>query len=67
MRYEFVVDGDLSDRALAEFPELTRSTVATPGSTTLFGALPDYTAMRGVLARLDALGLTVLEMRRLPD
>ncbi|MEU0539060.1 hypothetical protein [Nocardia sp. NPDC005978] len=65
-RYQFVVDGELSDRALAAFPDLS-STPPQHGTTVLFGAVPDPTAMRGVLARLDNLGLTLLEMRQLPD
>ncbi|WP_227982626.1 hypothetical protein [Nocardia spumae] len=67
MRYEFVLDSELSERLLAEFPELTHSVVGSAGTTTLFGSLADYTAMRSVLARIDALGLTLIEMRRLPD
>lgn len=67
MRYEFIVDGEVPGDICAEFPELTRSNVAAPGTTTLFGPLEDYTAMRSVLARIDALGLTLIEMRRLPD
>ncbi|MGV9413073.1 hypothetical protein ACWDOP_24475 [Nocardia sp. NPDC003693] len=66
VRYQFVLDGELSDRALAAFPDLS----AAPrrhGTTTLFGAVPDPTAMRGILARIDNLGLTLLEMRQLPD
>ncbi|MFI6866155.1 hypothetical protein [Nocardia sp. NPDC050406] len=65
-RYQFVVDGELSERALAAFPELS----AAPrrhGMTVLFGAVASPTAMRGILARLDNLGLTLLEMRQLPD
>ncbi|NNH68951.1 hypothetical protein HLB23_03525 [Nocardia uniformis] len=65
-RYQFVLDGELSDRALAAFPDLD----ALPrrhGRTVLFGAVTDPTAMRGVLARIDNLGLTLLEMRQLPD
>ncbi|MEV6071219.1 hypothetical protein AB0L82_32135 [Nocardia sp. NPDC052001] len=65
-RYQFVVEGELSDRALAAFPDLSW-TPPTHGTTTLFGAVTDATAMRGILARLDNLGLTLLEMRQLPD
>jgi hypothetical protein len=67
VRYRFVVDGELSERALAAFPELMRSDHSTPGTTTLYGTVPDNTALRGVLARIDTLGLTLLEMSRLPD
>ncbi|MFF0494470.1 hypothetical protein ACWDSJ_06690 [Nocardia sp. NPDC003482] len=67
VRYQFVVEGELSDRALAAFPELNRSERSLSGTTTLFGAVPDSSAARGVLARIDSLGLTLLEMSRLPD
>ncbi|MFI6868453.1 hypothetical protein [Nocardia sp. NPDC050406] len=65
-RYEFILDGELSDRALAAFPELSagRHQALT---TSLFGPVTDSTAMRAILARIDDLGLTLLEMRRLPD
>ncbi len=65
-RYQFTIDGELSERALAAFPEL-RAKLPISGTTTLFGPVPDPTAMRGILARFDNLGLTLLEMRQLPD
>ncbi|WP_188828331.1 hypothetical protein [Nocardia camponoti] len=67
VRYQFVVDGDLTERAIAAFPELTRSDRSAAGTTTLYGTVADATAMRGVLARLDDLGLTLLGMSQLPD
>ncbi|BCK55878.1 hypothetical protein [Nocardia wallacei] len=67
VRYQFVIEGELSERARAAFPELSRSDHSTSGTTTLYGTVPDNTAVRGVMARIDALGLTLLEMSRLPD
>ncbi|WP_280232915.1 hypothetical protein [Nocardia cyriacigeorgica] len=67
MRYQFVIEGELSERALAAFPELTASTRSARATTTLYGPVADNTAMRGILARIDSLGLTLLEMARLPD
>ncbi len=67
IRYRFVIEGELSERALAAFPELNRSEIPTAGTTTLYGSMPDNTAVRGVLARVDSLGLTLIEMSRLPD
>ena len=65
-KYRFVVEGELSERARTAFPDL--DTVAPhDGTTVLFGTIADPTAMRGVLARLDNLGLTLLEMRQLPQ
>ncbi|AXK89248.1 hypothetical protein [Nocardia farcinica] len=66
-RYQFIIDGGLSERARAAFPELTATVAPHKTATTLFGPVPDSTAMRGILARIDDLGLTLLEMRRLPD
>lgn len=66
VRYEFVVEGDMTDRTKAAFPDL--AVARTPHTCTrLFGPLEDDTALRGMLARFDALGLTVVELRRLPD
>ena len=66
VRYAFLISGALSDRVLAAFPELDVSDVTT-GDTTLYGPVHGPTDLRGLLARFDALGLTVIEMRRLPD
>ncbi|WP_067840728.1 hypothetical protein [Nocardia lijiangensis] len=65
-RYQFVIDGELSDRALAAFPDLDAAQ-SSIGTTSLFGPVPDPTAMRAILAMIDNLGLTLLEMRQLPD
>lgn len=66
VRYEFVVEGLMTDRTRAAFPDLAVATVPLP-RTRLFGPLDNETALRGMLARFDALGLTVVELRRLPD
>lgn len=66
IRFQFVIDGEVSERVLAAFPELA-STRFENGCTSLYGPVADYTGMRGILARLDSLGLSVLELRRLPD
>ena len=66
VRYAFLVAEDVSDRLLAAFPELQVS--RSPGVyTTLFGPVRNRTELQGLLARFDTLGLTVIEMRRLPD
>ena len=66
VRYEFLVEGELSERAQAAFPDLATTEVPMP-FTRLFGPVDDESALRGMLARFDALGLTVVELRRLPD
>ncbi len=63
-RYAFLVQGDLSDRVVAAFPELQASPTP-PNCTTLDGPIQDNTQLRGILARFDDLGLTVVEMRRI--
>lgn len=62
-QYEFLVEGDLSERIVAAFPEL-RALPAPPNGTSLNGPIQDNTQLRGILARFDNLGLTVVEMRR---
>ena len=65
--YQFIVDGVLSDRALAAFPELRAAVDDRHRTTTLYGMVADRTAMRGILARLDNLGFTLLELRQMPN
>ncbi|MGV9613829.1 hypothetical protein [Nocardia xishanensis] len=65
-RYQFIIDGELSDRAVAAFPDLDVAP-SSSGTTSLFGPVADPTAMRAILAMIDNLGLTLLEMRQLPD
>ena len=66
VRYEFLLEGRLSETVLAMFPELT----ARPGpigGTVLFGPVEGRAHLSGLLDRFQTLGLTVVEMRRLPD
>jgi hypothetical protein len=60
--FEIHVRGQLSDRLLSAFPELQART--RNHETLLTGALPDQSALHGVLARIEALGLELLEVRR---
>ena len=61
-RYEIRVRGDLSETLLAAFPALHGE--AQGGDTVLSGELPDQAALFGVLAAIEALGLELLEVRR---
>jgi hypothetical protein len=63
-QYEITVRGRLSDRLLEAFPEVD----ARPdvNGTVLTGALPDQAALHGVLARIEALGLELIEVRLVP-
>lgn len=66
IRYEFLVHGTVAETALAAFPEL-RAAKGPAGGTVLFGRVYDDAHLHGILARFQSLGLTLLEMRRLPD
>ena len=60
--YEIRVSGVLPDDAAAEFDDVRVSTADV--STVLTGELADQAALLGLLARLRALGLDVVEVRR---
>jgi hypothetical protein len=60
--YEIRVRGMLSDTLLVAFPEFHPR--AQGGDTVLVGPLPDQAALHGTLARIEALGLELLEVRR---
>jgi hypothetical protein len=64
-RYEILVHGHLGETMRSAFPGLR----AQPRGqdTALTGALPDQAALHGVLAEIEALGLELLEVRRLPS
>jgi len=59
---EFRIRGRLGKSLLAAFPYLHAD--ADGPDTVLAGPLPDEAALYGVLAQLEALGLQLLEFRR---
>lgn len=61
-RYEIHISGLLGERLLDAFPELHAET--RENTTVLVGDLPDQSALHGVLARIESLGLELLEVRR---
>jgi hypothetical protein len=61
--YEIRVAGVLPPEALLDFDRLTAS--VEPVETVVHGPLRDQAALHGLLARLEALGVQVLEIRRL--
>lgn len=61
--YEIRVRGHLGPKTLRAFPALTAQTQG--GDTLLKGCLADQAAVYGVIAQLEALGLELLELRRL--
>ena len=66
VRYEFLVAGRLSDAVLASFPEL-RSSRGPAGGTALYGLVEDSAHLHGLLNRFQTLGISIAEMRQLPD
>ena len=63
-RYQIRVRGRLGQTIRSAFPALQAR--ASGGDTVLTGPLPDRAALHGVLAEIEALGLELLEVRRLP-
>jgi hypothetical protein len=62
VRYEIRVSGFLGETLLGAFPDLDAR--AEGGETVLAGALPDQAALYGALAQIEALGLELIEIRR---
>ncbi len=65
-RYEFLLAERVSDTIRAAFPEL-RAGPGPAGGTVFYGTVDDDAHLHGLLDRFQTLGLSVLEMRRLPD
>ena len=51
----------------AEFEQLDLNTTTAPVDTVLEGTVDDGAALHGVLRRIEALGLELVEVRRLVD
>jgi hypothetical protein len=62
--YEIRVRGRLGKTLLGAFPALHADT--RDEDTLLTGGLADQAALHGVLAQIEALGLELLEVRRVP-
>jgi hypothetical protein len=63
-RYQIRVGGRLGQMICSAFPDL--QVLAEGGDTVLTGVLADQAALYGVLAEAEALGLELIEVRRLP-
>jgi hypothetical protein len=63
-RYEIRVSGRLGDTICSAFPDFRIQ--ARAEDTVLSGVLADQAALYGVLAHIEALGLELIEVRRLP-
>ena len=64
MSYQIRIRGRLGRTIRTAFPALHAT--ADDRDTLLTGPLPDQAALHGVLAQIGALGLELLEVRRLP-
>jgi hypothetical protein len=65
VHYQVRVRGRLSEMLLGAFPELHAQTRGA--ETLLAGQLPDQAALFGVLDRVEALGLELLQVLRTED
>jgi monoterpene epsilon-lactone hydrolase len=63
--YLIRIAGHLGPTALMAFPAMMSQWQGT--DTVLTGLLPDRSALYGVLAEAEALGLDLIELRRLAD
>lgn len=65
IEYEIRVAGPVPGAVIAEWEGC--SVTAEAVSTRLYGPVPDEAALYGILHRLYALGLHLIEVRQLPD
>ena len=66
VRYEFIIKGSVGPSVASVLPQMRWCTYPT-GGTSLFGPVQDEADVLTVFQALAALGLTVVEFRRLPD
>jgi hypothetical protein len=64
MRYEFRIDGRLSELDRAAFADM-RITDAPP-ETLIYGEVLDESHLHGIIAQLQRLGITVVSMHPVP-
>jgi hypothetical protein len=62
-QYTIRIRGRLGETALSAFPAMVAE--LTAGDTVLKGFLEDQSAVFGVIAQIEALGLELLEVRRI--
>ena len=63
--YEIRIGGVLPPEALLDYDRLIAS--MEPVRTVVHGPLPDQAALQGLLARLETLGIQIIEVRRLHE
>jgi hypothetical protein len=64
--YELRIRGRLSRTLINEFKELSLAASVEPVQTVLAGPVEDQSALHGLIRRIEALGLELVEVRRLP-
>jgi hypothetical protein len=64
-QYEIRIRGRVSEKVLRTFESLTSDNESV--ETILHGPVRDQAELHGLLDRLQALGLELIEVRRLPD
>lgn len=65
--YELRIRGRLSNTLLNEFEEASLAASVEPVETVLAGPIVDQAALHGLIRRIEALGLELIELRRLPN
>jgi hypothetical protein len=65
--YEIKVRGRLTPSLVAEFEQLQLESRVQPVETLLRGEIHDQAALHGLLRRIEALGLELVEVRRTND
>jgi hypothetical protein len=64
IRYEFRVDGSLSEEAQAAFPDMR--IFEAPRETVIVGEVVDDSHLHGIMAQLQTLGITVVFVHPFP-
>ena len=64
--YEVRIRGRLSGTLVNEFEQLALVASVRPVETVLAGPVADQSALHGLIRRIEALGLDLVEVRRLP-
>jgi hypothetical protein len=62
--YEIRIKGRLSDSVCHAFEDFTAA--VQPAETVMRGPVRDQSELQGLLARIQSLGLELIEVRRLP-
>ena len=63
-QYEIRVRGRLTPSLATEFEQLALTTSIAPVETVLAGTVDDQAALHGLLRRIEALGLELVDVRR---